>query len=83
MVASKKLIREKVGIDESMKQAIEKCVACQANGPENCPDPLQMSCLPPEPWHTVHADFCGPFPTGEYLFIIIDAYFRFPEVEII
>jgi hypothetical protein len=28
-------------------------------------------------------DFCGPLPTGEYLFVIIDAYSRFPEVEIV
>jgi hypothetical protein len=28
-------------------------------------------------------DFCGPFPLGEYLFIEIDAYSRFPEVDIV
>ena len=28
-------------------------------------------------------DFCGPFPTGEYLFVVIDAYSQFPEVEIV
>ena len=83
LVKTKKLLREKVwfpGIDECVKQAISKCMACQANGPENCPDPLQMSPLPPEPWHTVHVDFCGP---GEYLFVVIDVYSRFPEVEIV
>ena len=42
-----------------------------------------MSPLPPEPWHTIHMDFCGPFPTGEYLFVVIDAYSRFPEVEVV
>ena len=42
-----------------------------------------MSTLPPEPWHTIHVDFCGPFPTGEYLLVAIDACTRFPEVEII
>ena len=42
-----------------------------------------MSPLPPEPWHTVHTDFCGPFPAYEYLFVIIDAYSRFPEVDIV
>ena len=53
------------------------------NGPENHPQPLQMSSLPPEPWHTVHMDYCGPFPMGEYLLVLIDAYSRFPEVEIV
>ena len=66
-----------------VKQKIEKCLACQANGPESRPDPLHMSPLPPKPWHTLNMDFCGPLPTGEYLFVIIDAYSRFPEVEIV
>ena len=26
---------------------------------------------------------CGPFPTGEYLLVVIDAYSRFPEVDIV
>jgi transposase InsO family protein len=86
LVKTKKLLREKVwfpGLDTMTKDAIDSCLACQANGPENRPDPLQMSPLPPSPWHTVHMDFCGPFPTGDYLFVVIDAYSRFPEVEIV
>ena len=27
-------------------------------------------------------DLCGPFPTGEMFFVVIDEYSRFPEVEI-
>ena len=42
-----------------------------------------MSPLPPEPWHTVHTDFCGPFPTGEYLLVVIVAYSCYPEVDIV
>ena len=42
-----------------------------------------MSPLPPTPWHTFHMDICGPFPAGEYLFVVIDAYSRFPEVDIV
>ena len=86
IVMTKKLLREKVwfpGIEARVKQLIGNCIACQANGPENHPEPLQISTLPPEPWHTVHVDFCGPFPTGEYLLVTIDAYSRFPEVEIV
>ena len=86
LVKTKQLLREKVwfpGIDQDVKRAIDGCVACQANGPDNRPDPLQMLPLPPAPWHTVHMDLCGPFPTGEYLFVVIDAYSRFPEVEIV
>ena len=86
LVKTKQLLREKIwfpGIDQAVKSMIDKCIACQANGPDSRPEPLQMSPLPPDPWHTVHMDFCGPFPTGEYVFVVIDAYSRFPEVEIV
>ena len=86
LVKTKQLLREKVwfpGIDKYVKRVVDTCIACQANGPENRPDPLQMSQLPPAPWHTLHMDFCGPFPSGEYLFVVIDAYSRFPEVDIV
>ena len=42
-----------------------------------------MSSPPPEPWHTVHTDFCGPLSTGEYLLVVIDAYSWFPEVDVV
>lgn len=86
LVKTKKLLREKIWfprIDEEVKKVIGNCIACQANGPDTSPEQLQMSLLPPEPWHTVHMDFCGPFPTGEYLLVVIDAYSRFPEVDIV
>jgi len=72
-----KLLCEKVWfpkIDHYVKEMINQHVLCQASGPKNRPDRLQMSPLPPEPWHTVHMDFCGPFPTGDYLFVVNDAY---------
>ena len=56
LVKTKQLLREKMwfpGINEAFKRLIENCVTCQANGPENRPDPLQMSPLPPKPWHTL------------------------------
>ena len=28
-------------------------------------------------------DFCGPFPSGDYLMVIIDEYSRYPEIEIL
>ena len=86
LVKTKQLLCEKVWfpkIDNEVKKKIEQCTPCQANSCGSRPDPLQMSPLPPKAWHTLHMDFCGPFPTGEYLFVVIDAYSRFPEVEIV
>ena len=43
LVKTKKLLRQKVWfprIDEEVKILIDGCIPCQANGPENRPDPL-------------------------------------------
>ena len=86
LVKTKRLVREKVwfpGIEWRVQTLIDNCMACQANSPKERPQPLAMTPLPPKPWHTLNIDFCGPFPTGEYLLVVIDAYSRFPEVAII
>ena len=86
IVKTKRLLREKVwfpGIEEKVQKTIQSCIACQANSPYSPPAPLQMTALPPKPWYTVNIDFCGPFPTGEYLMVVIDAYSIFLEVEIV
>ena len=52
IVKTKQLLREKIwfpGIDQEIKKMVVECLACQANGPDPHPDPLQMSPLPPEP----------------------------------
>ena len=86
LAKTKQLIREKLWfprIDKNVEELIRSCIPCQANCTAAQPVPLKMNELPPKPWHTVHVDFCGPFSTGEYLLVVIDAYSRFPEVEIV
>ena len=38
--------------------------------------------MPKEPWEKIHLDFKGPLLGGKYLFVVIDCYTRYPEVEI-
>lgn len=86
IVKTQQLLREKVwypGIDKDVKTEIESCIPCQATGPSTKPEPLQMTDLPPAPWCRVATDFCGPFPSGEHLLVVIDEYSRYPEVEIV
>ncbi len=62
LVKTKQLIREKIlfpGIDKTVKDMIGSCIACQANSNPNPPTPLKTNELPPEPWYTIHLDFCG------------------------
>ena len=65
------------------KQLIDSCLSCQVTSTAPRPEPLIMSDLPPGPWHTIHIDFCGPFPGGYYLLVVIDAFSHFTEVKII
>ena len=39
--------------------------------------------MPTIPWHILHIDLCGPFPTGESLLILIDSCSRWPAVEVL
>ena len=42
-----------------------------------------MSPTPKAPWLEASADFCGPFPTEETVLVVLDAYSKYQEVEII
>ncbi|KAK3092457.1 hypothetical protein FSP39_003031 [Pinctada imbricata] len=86
IVKTKQLLREKVwfpGIDSAVENLCRSCVPCLATTPENKIEPLKMSPLPDSPWNEVSVDFCGPFPSGDYLLVVIDDYSRYPEVEIV
>ena len=80
-----KLTREKLWfskIDHEVECLLSSFLDYQANSSDK-PNPLTMSSLPPGSWHTVHIDFCGSFPAGEHLLVVIDAYSRFPEVDVV
>ena len=40
-----------------------------------------MTPLPKAPWVELGVDFTGPFPSGEYLLVVIDLYSRYVEVD--
>ena len=42
-----------------------------------------MSDLPLGPWQHLSMDFWGPTQSGEYLFVFIDNYPQFPEIDIV
>ena len=42
-----------------------------------------MSPTPKGPWLQASADFCGPLPTGEMVLVVLDAYSKYREVEIV
>lgn len=71
-----------------VKEKVDNCLACQAATTQgtcnqSCPEPLKMMQLTRGRWKEVAIDFTGPFPSGDYLLVVIDEYSRFPEVEIV
>lgn len=70
-----------------MREAVEKfvsfCIPCAVHksGKDENNHQIYVMKKTPVPFHTVHVDFCGPFPkTGgrkEYVFAIVDAFTRF------
>ncbi|XP_041349594.1 uncharacterized protein K02A2.6-like [Gigantopelta aegis] len=86
IVKTKQLLREKVwfpGIDNLVEEKLSKCLPCQAAIPSDKQEPYQMSELPDCPWQNISVDFCGPFPSEEYLLVLIDEYYRYPLVYVV
>ena len=70
-------------MDDMVERYVNSCHECAMNTNTNNQVPLSMSELPDGPWMNISMDFCGPIPSGEYLFVIVDEYSRFPVVEIV
>ena len=78
------LIGEKIWLpklDEKVREIVENCVARQAVGNANSPEPMQITPTVDIPWHTVAIDFHGPITnTQQYLLVVTDLYSKFPEI---
>ncbi|XP_052792104.1 uncharacterized protein K02A2.6-like [Mya arenaria] len=86
IVRTKQLLREKVyfpKMDKMVEDLCNSCIPCLAATDKNSREPLQMTEMPKQAWDSVSMDFCGPFPDGKYLLVLIDDFSRFPIVEII
>ena len=83
----KQLIEEKVWfprIDKPVEETVHSCIPCQASNPKHTRrEPIHTTPLPAATWTEISVNFAGPFPSGEYLLVIIDDYSQFPEVEIL
>ena len=86
IVKSKQFLPSKVwfpNIDKKMEARCKRCLPCQAAVSQKQRSPLQMTETPSNPWENVAADFCGPYPSGELILVVIDERTRYPEVEIV
>ena len=71
------------GIDRDIEQKVRVCQQCQAVQSSNQEQPVKPMELPEGPWQQLEMDFQGPYPSGEYIFVMIDRYTRWPEAKIL
>ena len=87
IVKTKQLIMEKVwfpGIDKQVEVTVHSCIPWQAsNSMHTHREPIRTTPLPAVPWTEIIVNFADPFPSWEYLLVVIDDFSRFPKVEIL
>ena len=85
VVKTKQNLRSKVwwpGMDAETEKLVKTCRPCQLVTPAYHDEPVQSTKLPNGPWMELAADFMGPLPNGDYLFVVVDYFSRYFEVEI-
>jgi len=83
IVCMKRRLRTKVwwvGMDRDVEQFCKTCHACQLVSLPQAPEPMKTTELPTGPWQHVSADLMS-LPSGDYLFVVVDYYSRYYEVD--
>lgn len=84
MTRTKQMLRAKYWfprLNSMVEETISKCIQCQITVAEPRQEPVKPSEIPETEWHTLSADFGGPYPDGHYNLVVIDKRTRFPVVE--
>ena len=84
IVAMKQRLRTKVwwpGIDKEVERACKTCHGYQLVSQPTKPETMTHTELPTAPWQHLTADLLGPLPSGDYVFVVVDYYSRFFEME--
>ena len=59
------------------------CFGCQLVSNPCKPEPMKRTEMPKGPWQDIAIDILGPVaPSGDYVFVAIDYYSRYFEIEI-
>jgi len=86
LLKTKSLLRVKVWfpyIDKLTEDIVKNCATCAVVTKDERLQPLPMSQLPDKAWQSLCADFCGPYPSGDYCLVVLDEYSRYPVVELV
>ena len=80
----KQHLRQRVwwpGMDLQVERYVRECLGCQIVRPKPPPEPLRTTDSTQQVSHTIHIDYCGPFPSGEYLFVAVDETSKYLKVH--
>ncbi|XP_041377323.1 uncharacterized protein K02A2.6-like [Gigantopelta aegis] len=66
-----------------MEYKCRSCHGCQLVSQPEHPEPIESTKLPSEPWQALAADLLGPLPDGSYIFVVVDYYSRYFEIDIL
>ena len=69
------------GIDKEVERAFKTFHGCQLVSQPTKPEPMTRTELPTAPWQHLAADLLGTLPSGDYVFVVVDYYSRFFEME--
>lgn len=69
-------------LDTQVERYVKNCRGCMLVAAPSAPEPMKRRELPSGPWQHVAIDFLGPLPSGHYLFVVVDYFSRYIEVEI-
>ena len=86
VVTTKQRLRTKVwwaGIDKQVEDRCKTCHSCQLVGLPTPPEPLKHTEFPSQPFIDLAADLMKPLPSGKYVFVVVDYYSRYFEVDIL
>lgn len=85
VVKTKQRLRTKLwwpGMDKEAEDKCKVCHGCQLVGQPTPPEPLKPTAFPSQPWQYLAADLMGPLPSGVYVFVVVDFFSRYFEVDI-
>ena len=81
IVGTKQNLR-RPGMDKAAERHCKSCHGCQFVARPDHPEPLWPTALPYGPWQDLAIDLMGPLPSGHSLFVVVDYYSRFYEIEV-
>ncbi|XP_036320563.1 uncharacterized protein K02A2.6-like [Rhagoletis pomonella] len=69
-------------LDRDIEKLVSNCVSCQSIRSDPVAVPVHCWARPGKVFERVHVDYAGPM-SGKYLFVLVDAYSKWPIVKIV